>query len=95
MGKPTYNKIVFALPAKVHDNDYHKVKKTELKGTNTDTDTMIRCVQEMNARVTFARKYYKGKYDQRHRHWMKTLTNCMDLSHKLELSLDALVATGK
>jgi hypothetical protein len=81
--------IVFTLD----DNtltDYHLVNRDELN--NLDTQTMIKRIDELNMRVQFARKNYRGRYDEGHKKWMQTLARPMKTEHKLSLSLDALVA---
>jgi hypothetical protein len=54
----------------------------------------LNAVKEINKRVDFSKRYYKNRYDARHVHWMKKLGGVAkrDMSSKLGLSLDALIA---
>lgn len=70
--------------------DYHMVSRNELRNIQ-NTDTFQKCVDELNARVTFARKHFRGTYDKRHVDWMTTLAKPLKVHHKVSLSLDALV----
>ena len=84
--------IVFNLQNNT-DMDYHLVDRNELN--NMDTETMRKRIDELNMRVQFARKHYKGRYDNGHKKWMETLVKPMKSHHKVNLSLDALVAVSK
>jgi hypothetical protein len=91
MSTSSHTPIRFTLASNTSD-DYHKVRRHELAGyMEMDNDTLTRCVEELNARVNFSRRYYHGRYDHRHMNWMQTLARPLKLRHKLDLSLDALV----
>jgi hypothetical protein len=83
--------IVFDLSNK-HDvnQDYHLVDRQEL--WKMDNETAKKRIDELNMRVVYARKYYNGRYDERHKKWMQTLAKPMKSHHRLNLSLDALIA---
>jgi hypothetical protein len=83
--------IVFNLLNKNDVNqDYHLVDRQEL--WKMDNETAKKRIDELNMRVVYARKYYKGRYDERHKKWMQTLARPMKPHHRLNLSLDALIA---
>lgn len=86
------NPIVFNLQNS-DDKDYHLVNRNELD--NMDTETMRKRIDELNMRVQFAKKHYKGRYDHAHKRWMETLVKPMKSYHKVNLSLDALIAVSK
>lgn len=73
--------------------DYHLVNRHELQKVK-DTETLKRCVDELNLRVKHATKYYKSRYDERHKQWMRTLARPLKTEHKLSLCLDAIVAVN-
>lgn len=89
--KSQHTPIVFDLHPK-YDNsqDYHLVDRTEL--WKMDNETAKKRIDELNMRVVFARKHYKGRYDERHRKWMQTLAQPMKTHHRVSLALDALIA---
>lgn len=72
--------------------DYHLVDRTDLH--KMDNETIKKRIDELNMRVVHARKFYRGKYDERHRRWMQTLAQPMKAYHKVNLSLDAIIAVG-
>lgn len=86
-----HNPIVY--PTKDFHADYHLMSRDDL--LKMDNTTFQKRVDELNMRVQFARRYYKGRYDERHRRWMKTLVKPLKTEHKLHLSLDALVAVSQ
>lgn len=75
------------------DMDYHLVDRNEL--SKLDTETMRKRIEELNMRVQYARKHYKGRYDHGHKKWMEVLMKPMKSEHKVQLSLDALIAVSK
>lgn len=83
--------IVFNLsnPYEVNQ-DYHLVNRQDL--WKMDNETAKKRIDELNMRVLYARKHYKGRYDERHMKWMQTLAKPMKSQHRLSLSLDALIA---
>lgn len=82
--------IVFDLTEDVVKN-YHLVNRKDLHDVK-DTDTLRKCIDELNLRVKHATKHYKGRYDEPHKNWMRTLAKPLKVSQKIGLSLDALVA---
>lgn len=83
--------IVFDLSSKYDVNqDYHLVDRKDL--WKMDNETAKKRIDELNMRVLYARKHYKGRYDERHRMWMQTLARPMKSHHRLSLSLEALIA---
>lgn len=84
--------IVFNLQ-KQDDTDYHLVNRNDLN--KMDTETMIKRIDELNMRVQFANKHYKGRYDHGHKKWMETLVKPMKSHHRVNLSLDALIAVSR
>jgi hypothetical protein len=84
--------IVFNLQNN-DDADYHLVDRKELN--KMDTETMRKRIDELNMRVQFAKKHYKGRYDHGHKKWMETLVKPMKSEHRVNLSLDALIAVSK
>jgi hypothetical protein len=84
--------IVFNLQNN-DDVDYHLVDRKELN--KMDTETMRKRIDELNMRVQFAKKHYKGRYDHGHKKWMETLVKRMKSEHRVNLSLDALIAVSK
>lgn len=86
-----YTPIVFDLLDKqVVNQDYHLVNREDL--WKMDNETTKKRIDELNMRVTYARQFYKGKYDERHKKWMQTLAKPMKSHHRIHLSLDALIA---
>jgi hypothetical protein len=83
--------IVFNLQNN-DDADYHLVDRNQLN--NMDTETMRKRIDELNMRVQFAKKHYKGRYDHGHKQWMNTLVKPMKSHHRVNLSLDALIAVS-
>lgn len=88
-GPKKWTPIVFNVQNN-DDKDYHLVARSELN--KMDTETMRKRFDELNMRVQFAKKYYKGRYDYRHKKWMETLVKPMKSHHMVNLSLDALIA---
>jgi hypothetical protein len=84
--------IVFSLQNE-DDKDYHLVGSNGLY--KVDTETMRKRVDELNMRVQYARKHYRGRYDHGHKKWMELLVRPMKSEHKVHLSLDALIAVSK
>lgn len=83
--------IVFDLSYSQNVNqDYHLVNRQDI--WKMDNETVKKRIDELNMRVVFARKFYKGKYDERHKKWMQTLVKPMKSHHRINLSLDALIA---
>lgn len=72
-------------------NDYHKVHRSEIeKATHRLTgDTRRRLLEEFKERVNYTKRHFKGRYDARHRWWMKKLTNHITTVDRLYMSLDA------
>lgn len=85
--------IVFNLDQPQDNFDYHLVYRSDLK--NMDSRTMKKRIDELNMRVQFARKKYRGTFDERHKKWMQTLVEPMKSQHKVHLSLDALIAASE
>lgn len=85
--------IVFNIRQQDDNTDYHLVDRNELH--KMDTDTMKKRIDELNMRVQYARKHYKGRYDHGHKKWMDTLAKPMKSEHRVNLSLDALIAVSK
>lgn len=83
--------IVFNL-LNNHDRDYHLIDRNELD--KIDTETMRKRIDELNMRVQFAKKHYNGRYDHGHRKWMETLVKPMKSHHRINLSLDAIIAVS-
>lgn len=50
------------------------------------------CIQELNARAAFTRKYYRGRYDQRHKRVMRIIGSSLTSIDMLNLDLDACIA---
>lgn len=76
------------------DMDYHLVDRNELH--KMDNDTIRRRIDELNMRVQFAKKHYKGRYDHGHRRWMETLMKPLKHHYrKVDLSLDAIIAVSQ
>lgn len=85
--------IVFNLQKHDDNTDYHLVDRNELH--KMDTETMRKRIDELNMRVQYAKKHYRGRYDHGHKKWMDTLAKPMKSEHKVQLSLDALIAVSK
>lgn len=86
-----HSPIVFDLSNDQDVNqDYHLVSRQDI--WKMDNETVKKRIDELNMRVVFARKFYKGKYDERHKKWMQTLVKPMKSHHRINLSLDALIA---
>jgi len=73
---------------------YHKVDARSLYKGRVSKRL---CVEELNLRMEFAKKYYRGRVDKRHKHWMNKLyTNVSKDQHiKLALTLDTLAEMNK
>lgn len=80
--------ITFNLPSS--SSDYHLVSREDLN--KKDHEVFQKRIDELNMRVQHAKRYFKGKYDDRHKRWMQTLAKPLKQTHKLSLSLDALIA---
>lgn len=91
--EPSTKKTPIVFPKSQNEIDYHLVSRDELD--NMDADTMRKRIDELNLRVQHAKKYYRNRYDDRHRRWMQTLAKPMKIEQKLHLSLDALVAVSE
>ena len=66
--------------------EYHVVKRATMKN-----DKPGRLV-EFQRRVDFTKKYFRGKYDLKHRAWMKKLAQGFDTQDRVSMSLDASIA---
>lgn len=67
---------------------YHIVDFNDL---DTGTASKQDCVQEINQRVEFVKKYYHGQYDAVHKKVLCKLSKGFKIVDKLNLSLDALI----
>lgn len=85
--------IVFNIPQQDENRDYHLVDRSELD--NMDSETMRKRIDELNMRVKYANKHYKGRYDHGHKNWMEIVAKPMKSEHRVNLSLDALIAISK
>lgn len=91
----SHTPIVFTVETS-HISDYHLVSRRELANyKNMDTKTIDKIVTELNARVDFTRRNFRGRYDAGHGKWMSVLVAPLKPQHKLDVSLDALVAASK
>lgn len=45
--------------------------------------------KEFDLRVNFSKRFYRGRYDRGHLHWMKALKANLTPESKLDMSLDA------
>jgi hypothetical protein len=70
---------------------YHIVRRDQLERAPAAD-----AARELNLRVAFARRFYKNRYDRRHRAWMERLvrhvTEEQGAAGLLHLTLDALAA---
>lgn len=73
---------------------YHKVDAYQMRMGKVD---MLACVQELNERVVFTKRYYGGRYDKGHKRWMRNLYSNVEskIDYKVGLSLDALVVMNR
>lgn len=72
--------------------DYHVVDFNDLyNGTAKRED----CAKEINKRITFTKKYKKGKFDKLHKRIIHDLSSGFTTYDKLNLSLDALCVIHK
>lgn len=51
-----------------------------------------RAAEEIELRVKYTKKYYRGRYDARHRKWMNRIYQYINTADKVNMSLDALAA---
>lgn len=72
--------------------NYHKVQRNELDRKYVSMGTKQRIVAEFKERVVFTKKFYKGRFDERHKKWMRRLSEHINLNDKLGMSLDACIA---
>ena len=72
--------------------EYHIVKKTDInKRVARPTD----CVKEIRGRQTFTKKYFNGRYDARHKHWMTQLAANVSTAARINMSLDDVIAVQR
>jgi hypothetical protein len=72
--------------------DYHIINGKDLKrGVAKKADR----IREFHLRVNYTRKYYKNKYDARHRVWMKNLAADFDVKDLLAMPLNTVIAFHK
>lgn len=67
-------------------SDYHLVKKRDVVVKVANKSLRMK---EFDLRVKKAIKRYRGKYDRGHAHWMRSLLYDVNISDKLNMSLDA------
>jgi hypothetical protein len=87
-----------AMPASTYQKrvewkQYHKVSAHDLKYKPHSNYVSHLAAEELNLRTRFAKKYYNGRFDNRHAHWMNELASKVET--KVALSLDALIALEK
>lgn len=68
--------------------DYHIV---DFKNKKQRRNKQL-CIQELNARANFTRKYYRGRYDQRHKRVMRFIGATLTAKDMVHLDLDACIA---
>lgn len=71
---------------------YHVVARTDVKRRVASATA---CLKEIKARQHFTKRYYGGRYDRRHRHWMRELACNIPTHARLAMSLDDVVAVMK
>lgn len=69
--------------------DYHLVRRRDVKRGCAPKHQRIK---EFDLRVKKANRYYRGRYDMRHKNWMKGLIYDVKLGDKLSMSLDTYKA---
>jgi hypothetical protein len=85
--------MVAICEKKIAHSAYHLVEAKDL--LLCDGRVKKLAAKELNMRVEYSRKYYGNRYDQGHARWMQRLESCLDLSSKMNLSLDALCTLNK
>lgn len=82
---------------KMEHRNYHKVAREELKYQPNSHDVAKRAAEELGARVCFAKKYYRGRYDQRHLKFMEELYGPVkkNTGALITMSLDTLASLSK
>lgn len=98
----TMTHLVFDLSRKygskaIEHKSYHKVNKADLKSSTVRPRVAKLAAQELTARVTFAKKYYHGKYDARHMRFMRLLYKPVKKNRDalLSMSLDAFIEVSR
>ncbi len=86
--------LIMKYPRKHHEwRQYHLVKRDELKVSNWRKGEI--CAKEIIMRTKYTTKYYGGRFDRNHRVWVKTLTQHVTLTNKVNMSLDDLIVFQK
>jgi len=73
---------------------YHKVVREEVNRRIVSGSVKKRIVEEFKERVVFTKTFYRGRFDERHKKWMRGLAKHITLEDKLCMSLDACVAAS-
>lgn len=87
-----YKKYSHSYNKKRDWSNYHRVSFKDLSRGRVD---ISRCVDELNKRTDFTKKYYNGKFDERHQRVMHRIGQYIKGEAALGLSLDALIASRK
>lgn len=69
--------------------DYHLVRKRDVVRKVAKKNLRLK---EFDLRVKKAIKKYRGKYDRGHAHWMRSLLYDVNITDKVNMSLDAYKA---
>lgn len=69
---------------------YHRVSFAELDRGRV---AVSECVKELNMRTNYANKYYKGRFDEKHRHVMNRIGKHLKGEDALGLSLQAIIVS--
>jgi hypothetical protein len=73
--------------------EYHVVDQDDLRKFGRFAPD--KAAKEISLRVKYVKKYHRNKFDHRHAKWMQKLEGSLNLTSKINLSLDALVALNK
>lgn len=73
--------------------DYHLVSRYELARPDNayNRDFQQRAREEFNRRVRFNRKYYGGRINKPHKHWMGSVGSEIPAWERVNMSLDACI----
>ena len=75
---------------RIEYQSYHRVTQDDLKIGGWIASK--RAAEEIELRVKYTKKYHRGRYDYRHRKWMRRISQYIHTVDKVDMSLDALVA---
>lgn len=90
MARLDFNEFLSASGRKnVEYGDYHLVRKVDVIRRVAKKSLRLK---EFDLRVKKAVKRYRGKYDEGHAHWMRKLLYDVNISDKINMSLDAYKA---